>query len=394
MANIKKNSIADTNIDKTLSHLDQLKKIQLESEQYTLNLKKQQFEHKEALNKWTQLLKEKEVLMKQWREEDYLRRREKQLEKEREDLRQSRKIDFDKSAGLKWVNARVNGPVGSQMTNLAISALTGGFVNPIIAKTLKMHKLVEYSMRGIVGLINWKGFDGGWMGKNEWESRSSSALKNEKENTPTFRKLNDIYNVVVGISKAKDPIVEKKKNAGLSDFLTTLGTIGKILLTAIAGFGAIKFLPENADMIKNFVAGAIPGLLLGGIPGAILGGIAGLGIGKITEWWNDFTGKAGITAEENKKITPYIIIGAITGLRYGGIYGALLGGAIGGIAGVILEEPKEFEDAAHKKAWEDKRLTAAIIGGAVFGLKKGGIYGALVGALIGGAGEIFWQKCR
>lgn len=393
MANVKKNSMADKNIDKTLSHLDQLKKIQVESEQYTLNLKKQQFEHKEALNKWTQLLKEKEVLMKQWREEDYLRRREKQLEKEREALRQSQKIDFDKSPFLQWTNKRVNGPVGSQLTNLAISAITGGAINPIIAKTLKMHKLVEYSMRGIVGLINWKGLGRGWMGKNEWESRSNSALKKEQENTPTFRKLDDIHKAVLGINANKNDPLEKKKKTGLADFLTSLGTIGKLLLAAATGFGTMAILNSDGigSKVKDFLAGAIPGLVFGGIRGAILGGLFTLGTGQLTEWWNDFAQRAGLNAEIDKNLTRYIVSGAITGLGLGGIHGALLGAAIGSIGYLIFGKPKEFETEAQREAFENSRITAAIIGGAVFGLKVGGIKGAFVGALIGGAGAFFWN---
>lgn len=386
MTNIKKNSIAEKNIKASISHTEQLRALQLESEQYSLKIKKQEFENKEILNKWSQLLKEKDYLIKKRREEELIYQQEMRREKEREAFKQANRIDFDKSPTLRWVNEKLNSSTGSQLTNVAISALTGGLINPVIANTLHMHKLVEYSIRGITGLAN--------LTKGEkWESRKNSALKKEQENTPTFRKLDDIYKAVMGISARKNDPIEKKKNTGLSDFLTSLGTIGKLLLAAVAGFGTMAMLNSDGigSKVKDFLAGAIPGLVFGGIPGAILGGLFTLGAGELTEWWNDFAKKAGLNLELDKNLTRSVLSGAITGLGLGGIHGALLGAAIGSIGYLIFGKPKEFETEAQKEAFENSRITAGIIAGAALGLKFGGIRGAFVGALIGGAGAFFWN---
>ena len=386
MTNIKKNSIAEKNIKASISHTEQLKALQLESEQYSLKIKKQEFENKEILNKWSQLLKEKDYLIKKRREEELIYQQERRREQEKEAFKQANRIDFDKSPTLRWANEKLNSSTGSQLTNVAISALTGGLINPVIANALHMHKLVEYSIRGITGLAN--------LTRGEkWESRKNSALKKEQENTPTFRKLDDIYKAVMGISARKNDPIEKKKNTGLSDFLTSLSTIGKLLLAAVAGFGTMAVLNSDGidSKLKDFLAGAIPGLISGGIPGAIVGGLFTLGAGELTEQWNDFVQKAGLNLELDKNLTRAVLSGAITGLGLGGIHGALLGAAVGSIGYLIFGKPKEFETEAQKKAFENSRITAAIIGGAVLGLKFGGIHGAFVGALIGGAGAFFWN---
>lgn len=387
MANIKKKSIADTNINGTLSHLDQLKKIQRESEEYSLKLKKQEFEHKEAINKWTQLAKEQDIFLKKLRTEEYLQGREKRLAKQSEN-------DFKDKAAVQGISKLANTSAGDLGINLAISALTGGLINPVIAKNLKLATGAKYlaskATFGASKLWNSLGSD--------WKDRSNSALKNEAENSPSFRKLSDIYKTVTGIrSDLKKPMVEEKKKNGLMEFFDSLGGIAKLLLAAAAGLGLSSLLKGYAgegwlgEAIEKILPNAIAGFLTGGIPGAILGAALGVILPKLTEKVDQFLQQMGFEAPSVSEWVTKNLPFAVAGLGIAGIKGALLGLGIGSIYNFLKEETDNFQDLSLKDASTGNvMLNGAIAGGAV-GLNLGGIKGALVGALIGASAGAFWK---
>ena len=387
MANINKNPIADENINNTLSHLDQLKKIQLESEKYTLNLKKQEFEHKEAVNKWTQLLKEQDVFLKKLRTEEYLQAREKRLAAQNE-------TNFKNSAVVQGASKFASTSAGDLGINLAISALTGGLINPVIAKNLKLATGAKYlASKATFGASKlWNSLGG------DWKNRSNSALKNEAENSPSFRKLSDIYNTVTGIrSDLKKPMVEEKKKNGLMEFFDSLGGIAKLLLAAAAGLGlsslAAGFAGEGwlGEAIEKILPNAIAGFLTGGIPGAILGAALGVILPKITEKVDQFLQQIGIESPGISEWVTKNLPFAVAGLGIGGIKGALLGLGIGSVYNFLKEETDNFQNLSLKDASTGDVMLNGAIAGAAVGLNVGGIKGALVGGLIGAAGGAFWK---
>lgn len=387
MANIKKKSIADTNVKGTLSHLDQLKKIQLESEEYSLKLKKQEFENKEVLNKWTQLLKEKEVFLKNIRTEEYLQSREKRLATQRES-------DFRNNAVVQGASKFANTSTGDLGINLAISALTGGLINPVIAKNLKLATGAKYlASKATLGASKlWNNSGTGW------KDRSNSALKTEAEDSPSFRKLSDIYKTVTGIrSDLNKPTVGEKKKNGLMEFFDSLGGIAKLLLAAAAGLGLSSLLKGYAgegwlgEAIEKILPNAIAGFLTGGIPGAILGAALGVILPKLTEKVDQFLQQIGFEAPGVSEWVTKNLPFAVAGLGVAGIKGALLGLGIGSVYNFLKEETDNFQDLSLKEASTGSvMLNGAIAGGAI-GLNFGGIKGALVGALIGAAAGAFWK---
>lgn len=272
---------------------------------------------------------------------------------------------YKESAPYKVISA-VKSTTGGPGWSTAVSALTGGMINPAVANALGIDKVFKAGVSGI--------------GKALFRDRS---LKPEKERTTsaidiasgdenkTNKLLTDILSTLKNKSEAKQQ--EEKKQSNGSGFLKSiLGVISKGLL-AIIGTTVVAGLLSNIKpavdaMIENFFGEGLAGqaakngagLLMEAIPGAVGGFIAtksmkgamigaaiSIGIAEISKFVDRmskaFNGEENPNKPQGWGIALDIVDGAIKGAMVGApfgpvgmIAGALVGAGIKSIA-IIAE---------------------------------------------------------
>lgn len=358
-----------------------------------------------------------------------------ELEKREKADKQSLRESYKESTAYRGVNAVKNAHSGfgtSVATSVALSALTGGTINPAFIQALKLDKLVTAPLEAMTK----------WMlsSKKKTSGTTSSAIRNSKNN-PILSKMDMLGVKLDKLNKEQEPGTTEKKSKGIlgkiwDGFKNVFGIVGKGLMTLLGPAALIAMLPKvkekAAELLQDFLTGkvgmgkeaagntskiitdALPGVLAGfkyaGLKGALLGGALTYGIAnldKIKDAWNTFTGKQ----NDDDKITNLFGIpveyvqGALTGMTIAGLTGGGLKriamGAIVGIGAMAINNITDrFTNQLNGIDTGDKEpemigpipkeyAEAAIAGAAIGSL--GGLKAAAIGAIVGITGQAAWN---
>lgn len=271
---------------------------------------------------------------------------------------------YKESAPYKVISA-VKSTTGGPGWSTAVSALTGGIINPAVANALGIDKVFKAGLN--------------YVGKSLFRDRS---LKPEKERTTsaidiastdenkTNKVLTDILSTLKGKSEAKQQEEKKQKSGGF--LKSILGIAGKGLLsllgTVVVGgimsnltpivhsmiegfFGkglAGQAVKNMADLAMEALPGAIGGFMMTGtMSGAMIGAAVTVATSELGKFYmrikNTLEGKENPNKPQGWGIALDIVDGAIKGAMVGApfgptgmIAGALVGAGIKSIA-IIAE---------------------------------------------------------
>lgn len=358
-----------------------------------------------------------------------------ELEKREKADKQSLRESYKESTAYRGVNAVQNAHSGfgtSVATSVALSALTGGIINPTFIQALKLDKLITAPIEAMTKRM--------LSSKKKTSTTTSSAIKNSK-NQPILSKMDMLGQKLDKLNKEQEVGTTEKKSKGIlgkiwDGFKDIFGIVGKGLMTLLGPAALIAMLPKvkekAAELLQDFLTGkvgmgkeaagntskiitdALPGVLAGfkyaGLKGALLGGALTYSIAnldKIKDAWNTFTGKQ----DDNDKITNLFGIpveyvqGALTGMTIAGLTGGglrrIVMGAIVGIGAMAINNIKDrFMNQLNGIDTGDKEpemigpipkeyADAAIAGAAIGSL--GGLKTAAIGAIVGITGQAAWN---
>lgn len=268
------------------------------------------------------------------------------LEKRRKVDKEAYKDSYKESRTYRAIDSVKNAHSGFG-TSVAMSALTGGFVNPAIINALKLDKLMMAPLEAFgKSLLRSKKKESG-------NYTTTSAIKNSK-NADIIREMHVLGGKLDKIAEPKELGTKEKKSKGifekLGDLFGSLGGLAKGL--GMAGIAMLikylfpktmkalndKFMGFLTDtvglsegtaqginqLLKDALPGAIAGFTIGGFKGALIGAGLSIGYNYIKRKWDEWHGNS-----ENEGQTPSSI-GPIP-LRYAqaGIAGAAVGGLFG-----------------------------------------------------------------
>lgn len=340
------------------------------------------------------------------------------LEKREKADKEAYKDSYKESTTYRAIDSVKNAHSGFG-TSVAMSALTGGFINPAVINALKLDKLMMAPLEAFgKSLLRSKKKESG-------NYTTTSAIKNSK-NVDIIREMHVLGGKLDKIAEPKEVGTTEKKKKGLFEKLGDLfGSLGglasglgvagiamlikhlfpktmKALNDKFMGFLTDKVgLSENTaqgvdQLVTDALPGAIAGFTVGGFKGALIG--AGLSMAGmfIKHKWDEWHGDAN-KDERPAKIGPFdantvqaVLSGAIIGGAFG-LKGAAWGAAIGLgaqlISGIVEnwrnttsnekgEQEAKIEDLGFGEAGKFV-LTGAILG-SPFGIK-----GALIGSALG-----------
>lgn len=323
-------------------------------------------------------------------------------------------------------------------TAVALSAVTGGMLNPVVVKQVLLPplKIMTNAVGGIVKAL----------APNRRVSGKSSSATEDNEGKKLNKKLDDILGAIKNktkSSKPKDTQRESFFSKALGFISGIAGTIGGLLIDALKGaIGAYlaiklgekigpwlkevlagKIGGENADILVNTMQAYLPsmaaGLAIAGWKGAVAGlavHLLGESIGVIktkvqgptlidvgAEKLNDLLKPLGITLSTEQ------FKGVVGGFALAGPKGALLGLALGTESlknavstiknygfGTFLKEVdltvEEYTKGTPLENVSSETIEGAIAGGLIG--SKFGIKGLLIGALLGAAGGFVWDRIK
>jgi len=309
----------------------------------------------------------------------------KSIQEEREKLKKEKSKNRYKENTLYKVGSNIKGQPSSVVSSIGLSVATGGLINPVIAKTLGLDKIVTASVKlagRTIGNVSSKIYDatvgsifknimdpfknkksyvrknidkgsdvvknafgGSWFGA--FNKKEGAIAKNEEENNPIVKEQKKTNNILELLKKhvlGKEE-KEKKKEGG--------SILGK-LLQAIGGFGTI---------LKGAAIAAIPYVIKTFFP-------------KIAKWLDDkfkayLTGTIGLSeggAEVVSQLVKDALPGALFGFKVKGIRGAIIGGLLS-LAAINLYRLSEKigEWTATAVNWL-KEHPATAIGGSLLGI--------------------------
>lgn len=327
-------------------------------------------------------------------------------------------------------------------TAIALSAVTAGALNPVIVKDVLLPPL-KMMTRAVTGVT--KALISGFSGRRI-SGKSSSAVESYEKNR-LHKKLDDIISAIK--NKPKQTYKEQQKKEGFfSKLLGALaglaGTVGRLLINALKGalgaYLAIKLgekigpwlkkglsnvIGENAaEVLVNTMQAYIPSMAAGYMIAGWRGAVAGLAfhllgeaIGVIKTKVNGPTLMDVGTNEVNKLLKPFGLKltteqfkGVVGGFALAGPKGALLGFALGteivqkaieriknhDYGGILediddsisnLKKGTPFENVSNDAI--KGAIAGGIIGGKFFGFK-----GLILGAMLGAAGGLVWNKYK
>ena len=307
----------------------------------------------------------------------------------------------------------IQGQGSNALSATALSLMTGGIINPAMAKEFGLDKIVTAGTKfagrtvakatdtawNMTGGLAWrnlsqpftdpnsrlrqgmtngtdkfsKGFNSGFglFSKDEEEGKTSGAVAKDKDKMNKLQKtVEDIKNYITK-PKDKDQPVEKEKKKSLLDKI----------FEAIGGMGLI---------LKGAAVAAIPYVVKAFLP-------------KATEWLDKkmkefMSGTLGFsesTVEGASQILKDALPGALFGMTVGGWKGALIGAGLSLGINWIVDKWDEFRNGANKEEVPtkigpfDADSVEAALGGAMMGAAFGW-KGALWGAALGfGANTLF-----
>ena len=305
--------------------------------------------------------------------------------------------------------------IKSQPSNVAssigLSVATGGLINPVIAKTLGLDKIVTAGVKlagRTVGNVTGRIYDAtlgsmfknitnpftnqdsylnknldkgsnavkntfgnSWFGAFNKNKKEGAIAKNEEENNPIVKEQKKTNTILEHLEKGltKEEKEEKKEGGGL---------LGKIL-QAIGGFGTI---------LKGAAIAAIPHVVKTFFP-------------KIAKWLDDkfkgfLNGTIGLSESTTEGVSQLVkdaLPGALFGMTVGGWKGMVIGAGLSIGANWINDKIQEIINGTNKDTipakigpFDASTVESAIGGatvGALFGLK-----GMAVGAVCGLAGDL------
>lgn len=316
-------------------------------------------------------------------------------------------------------------------TNIMLSVLTGGFINPVISKALRLppraSKAINFTKNFLlsnksnakkenpdVKTIKEKNL------KNNSSDKTSSINDKKNKFLNTMNSIKEFFKKKLKqTSNKKENTEEKtKKSSKLWSYL--LPALGGILLAIarpIVEGGINRMLqsigvpPETAGFIGRTISKILPGALLGskfGWKGAVLGAGLWLGLDSILEMSSAIRGI--FTGEGEKLRNETILSGAISGALIGARFGKngmgiLVGGILGAGITSLTALAADFSARANA-AKEGKYTPPQTIDGVPLAIFSGMLNGALaglplaaatngasilVGALLGLAGGTIWH---
>lgn len=186
----------------------------------------------------------------------------------------------------------------SSASSIAVSMLTGGLINPVIAQSLGIDKLLTASVKAPFRML-------GNAIENRKEARKfkrdSSAVDEVNDKTKeTHGLLRSIVDGISNLGKNKEEPKEEKKEESVFSKMIKAGlgvaaalTVLKFDLQEIAGNGTEKLLKffgasDNIANVGNeIVTKALPGILIGlpfGAKAALIGGAIAYGYNEINEF--------------------------------------------------------------------------------------------------------------
>jgi len=323
-------------------------------------------------------------------------------------------------------------------TAIALSAVTGGMLNPVVVKQVLLPplKVMTNAVGGIVKAL---------APSRRISGKSSSAIE-DNEGKKLNKKLDDILGAIKNKTKSSKPKDTERQSffsKALGFISGIAGTIGGLLIDALKGaIGAYlaiklgekigpwlkevlagKIGGENADVLVNTMQAYLPsmaaGLAIAGWKGAVAGlavHLLGESIGVIktkvqgptlidigAEKLNELLEPLGIT------LSPEQFKGVVGGFALAGPKGALLGLALGteslrnavstiknyGFGTFLKEVDLTVEESTKGTPLENvpsETIEGAIAGGLIG--SKFGIKGLLIGALLGAAGGFVWDRIK
>ena len=337
------------------------------------------------------------------------------LKEQAENGRKERNRNRYKEGTVYKTFSNIKGQPSNVASSIGLAVATGGLINPVIAKTLGLDKIVTASVKlagRTVGNVTGRIYDAtlGSMFKNMMNpfanKKEGAIAKNEEENNPIVKEQKKTNTILEHVQKdlTKEEKEEKKEGGGL---------LGKIL-QAIGGFGTIlkgaavaaipfvikEFFPKIAkwldekfkgflngtlglsesttegvsQLVKDALPGALFGMTVGGWKGALIGAGLNIGINWIKDKWDEFQGEGDREGKLPAKIGPIptsYVKAAIAGATIGGLTGfkGMMIGALVGIAGQGLWDlgNKLGEWAAIAVNWL-KEHPATAIGGSLLGI--------------------------
>jgi len=283
--------------------------------------------------------------------------RQYELEKRAKEDEQTRRESYKDSKTYRAVDAVQNAHSGFG-TSVLMSAMTGGTINPLLIRAMKLDKLMTAPIQAITRAL--------FRSKKTIpdEYTSSSAIKNSK-NADILTKMDTITGKLDKLAEPKEIAAPEKKKKGIIEKIFDgvkgiFGLVGKGLMALLGPAALLMMLPKikekAGELLQDFlmnktgmsenVAGisskivmdALPGVLAGfkygGLRGALLGGALTLGIAnidKIKEAWNIWSGK-----EEGDNTTNTIIPGIDNATLQGVLGGASVGFMVGGLKGALF----------------------------------------------------------
>ena len=311
---------------------------------------------------------------------------------------------------------RLNGAFDRVPSNVLLSAATGGFINPVISKSLGLDNLIIGIGKTITGGIN-KSLN---ILKPKTEDKSSSVTD---ANTSIINRLDTIIGILRKNTKVSENAVipEKEKTSFLSKLLPLLKSVGLGLLGGLGGalLGKIGSNVLNnlgifgGETLGKFFSDGLPGFLAGYLAtGSLKGGLLGAGLSLSLGLLKDFVSDVK-SAFDGDLETPSLgdygdaaLRGAVAGSLIGGYgsknkkmfswRGMLVGAAFGLIGTAITNKINEFSQVLNGKVLEDTTdatgLLATAIGGAAIGFAvTKSLSGILIGALIGAGTHSFTE---
>lgn len=323
-------------------------------------------------------------------------------------------------------------------TAIALSAVTGGMLNPVIVKQVLLPplKVMTNAVGGIVKAL----------APNRRISGKSSSAIEDNEGKKLNKKLDDILGAIKNktkSSKPKDTQRESFFSKALGFISGIAGTIGGLLIDALKGaIGAYlaiklgekigpwlkevlagKIGGENADVLVNTMQAYLPSMAAGLAIAGWKGAVAGLAVHLLGEAVGVIKTKVqgptliDVGADElNKLLEPLGITlsseqfkGVVGGFALAGPKGALLGLALGTESlknavstiknygfGTFLKEVdltvEKYTKGTPLENVPSETIEGAIAGGLIG--SKFGIKGLLIGALLGAAGGFVWDRIK
>lgn len=308
-----------------------------------------------------------------WREDrEYeLQLRKKEIEK--------RNKEVYKENNLYKAGMDIKSQSGGMASSVAIAALTGGLINPVIAHTLGIDKVIpatlKYFGRSLGNLFTPKE-------KTPTHSKYGAIAKDTDKNEKLLKSVNNIDKTLVDLASRPTQVKEAKKKEkgilgklwdGVTGLFGAIGGIGGLLrnsLLAIAPMLVYKLLPN----LKTFISD------------------------KVSNFFED-KGFSKDTAKGAGDLVSDMLPGAIAGFTLGGFKGALIGAGLSAGTMFIKRKWDEWHDNAEKDATPSKigpfetATVEAMIGGAAVG-SLFGFKGMVIGALVGLAGKKLYDMAE